>query len=130
VKINLEIEASKTNGQPKVIAHINFRNETKKPVKIAKFLIGDSKSPSNSFFVVTANSAKIQYTGEMAKRAEPRPEDFVTLKPKQEARGSFDLSNSYKWLQNLSEYTIVYDSFNHFSSDEIQLTSELKKFKL
>ena len=129
MKVTVEIAASKTNGQPKVIANILFRNETKKPIKVAKFLIGDGKEPSNAFFQVSANAAKIQYTGEMAKRGEPKPEDFVTIKPKQEVKGSFDISTSYKWLQNVTEYTIVYESFNHFSPDEISLKSDTAKFK-
>lgn len=129
MKITLEIEAGKINGQPNVMAHILFRNETKKPIKIAKFLIGDGKEPSNAFFQVTANAAKIQYTGIMAKRGEPAPEDFVTLKPKQELKGAFDISTAYRWLQNVTEYTIVYESFNHFSPDEISLKSEIAKFK-
>jgi peptidyl-Lys metalloendopeptidase len=129
VEISLEIAASKTDGQPKVIAHVNFRNETKKPIKIAKFLIGNGEKATNAFFQVVANAAKIQYVGEMAKRAEPKPEDFITLKPKQEVKGSFDISTSYRWLQNVTEYTIVYESFNHFSPDEILLTSHPAKVK-
>lgn len=129
MKITLEIAASKTNGQPKVIVNLLFKNETKKPIKIVKFLIGDGTETSNAFFQVTANAAKIQYTGMMAKRGEPKPEDFVTLKPKQELKGSFDISSAYRWLQNVTEYTIVYESFNHFSPDEISLRSEVAKFK-
>jgi hypothetical protein len=129
VKILLEIEATKNSGQPSVTVHLTFTNDTKKPIKIVNFLTGNGQSPSNAFFQVSANGAKIGYIGEMAKRGEPTENEFKVLKTKQELKGSFDLSSSYRWLQNITEYSIFYESFNHFSPDEILLKSDIFKFR-
>lgn len=130
VKINLKIEVTQSIGNPRVLAILIFKNESHLPIEIAKFLVGEGKEPSNSFFQITSGHKNINYIGEMAKRAPPKKTEFLSLNPNQEIQGIFDISKSYKWLPEESEYQISYMTFNHFSKSLINLKSEQTNFRL
>lgn len=75
---------------------------------------------SNHVFRITAGGKEVDYRGEMAKRAPP--DSFLNVKPGKAYQVDVDLSEHYA-LPSKGELTIRFDTFNHFSKDEVQLVS-------
>lgn len=128
LKINLFVEATKVNGHPKVMAKMNFKNESQKPITIAKYQVGNGLAPTNVFFHVTVKNSKINYVGEVLKRAAPLAKDLVVLAPNQEIQGVFDISDSYQWLAGEADYSLRYETPNMAPKSEGELKSQDLKF--
>lgn len=87
-----------------------------------------SGSLRNSLFVVSADGARVQYHGMMAKRA--KPDRFLKLKPGATYTNTVDLSEAYPLPKTAKQVEVRFEHTNHFSPDAFRLESAPVSFAL
>ena len=75
---------------------------------------------SNHVFRVWVDGKELEYRGMMAKRG--KPDSFVMVKPGRTYQVEVDLSESYQ-VPAKGTVTVRFESFNHFSRDEVSFVS-------
>ena len=93
----------------KIQAHLHFRNVSVKSAHLYRpFVCGDGVLRDNLFYV-SVGKQKMRYTGVLAKRAGPKPDDFVTLQPYKTLSCDCELNDAYLWLPGSRVYVIYYE---------------------
>ncbi|MBX3019046.1 MAG: DUF2799 domain-containing protein [Bdellovibrionaceae bacterium] len=126
--IGLTIEARKKISGPSVIAHLEYTNGTKEPVRFVNWVLGRGQAPTNKIFEVTQNGKEVAYTGIMAKRMPPGEADFIVLKPGESLRDSIDLSQAYAWSLSPGRYDLYLETSAQEPGVERRLRSEDASF--
>lgn len=113
MNVELEIKAKTVKGRPEVHAFLSVTNNSQQHAKFEMFRIGmmpDLSPPTDNFFEVRLGKTEIAFVGTVKKRAKVPESEFVTLKPGQTIKGSFDISEAYAWRDPRARYTIWYDN--------------------
>jgi hypothetical protein len=63
-------------------------------------------------FDIRREGQRVEYTGILAKRAQPTPEDFLTVKPGQTYTTVVPLHKFYAFPSGMGEYVARYEAFN------------------
>lgn len=103
-----------------LIVRLTIPNLNSRPLALDEPTVCSGGEVSNHVFRLTAGGKPLAYRGEMAKRAPP--DSFVMVKPGQSYQVEVPLEDSYA-VPAKGELTIRFESFNHFSKDEVQFVS-------
>ncbi len=129
--IKLTVQQARRSGDGwSVKVEISFSNTGKTPFALDKLTICHDGTISNNVFDIRQGGKRIEYQGEMHKRAHPGPQGFVVVKPGASHRVVVEVGQAYRFPAAGGDFSIAFDSFNHFSKDAIQLRSQPATFSL
>ncbi len=129
--VKLEVKQAKRVGDRWVVqVALAFHNGTGKPIDLDKRTVCDGGHLSNHVFDVRQGEQRVDYLGEMAKRAHPGPDGFTVVKPGGTYEVLVELGGKYRFPVEGGEFTVGFDSFNHFSKDKLKLSSNRVAFTL
>ena len=106
LEVRLEAPRARVGATDPLVVKFTLRNTSAVPVTVLKW-----HTPLDGFtgdlFEVTQEGAPVRYIGPIVKRAEPQPEDYVTLEPGAEVSADVDLAEGYA-IADPGRYTVAY----------------------
>ena len=106
LEVRLEAPRARVGATDPLVVKFTLRNTSAVPVTVLKW-----HTPLDGFtgdlFEVTQEGAPVRYIGAIVKRAEPQPEDYVTLEPGAEVSADVDLAEGYA-IADPGRYTVAY----------------------
>lgn len=133
LEIQLEMQVRPAPGKTprwEVHANLTIVNQGDQAVALDKLSIAFDGALANHVFQIRQGERQVDYRGEMVKRAPPGPAGFLQLAPGQRYQKSIPLTAHYAFPAEGGEFTIWFDTRNHFSKDKVQLTSNKATFVL
>jgi len=112
-----------------VIVELSITNGTGERLDLDKATVFFDGELENAVFEVRSGKGEVAYLGMMRKRGPPGRDGFVHLRPGETFTRSIDLGPSYAFPE-AGKVAIAFDSFNHFSKDAVQLTSNRLELEL
>jgi hypothetical protein len=131
--IQLAVEVRPAPGKDprwEILANLTIINQGTQAVALDKLSIAFDGELHNHVFQIQQRGHEIEYRGEMVKRAPPGPSGFLKLQPGKAYQQTVPLQGHYAFPPAGGEFTIRFDTFNHFSKDALQLTSNEAAFVL
>ena len=100
--------------QKSVLSSLAFINNSKETVYINKINGCLNGLIENNVFAIESEGSPIDYTGVLAKRLRPGPEDVVALDPGGTIDTIVDLSKAYAFMPGNHAYIAYYSAFHQF----------------
>jgi hypothetical protein len=111
----------KIDNKWKILVKLSLNNKSDKVFLLDAMSFGLSHGLSNDLFIIKSGSNRIQYTGEMVKRAAPK--NLIIIQPGSEQVAIIDLGQDYKFPLTGGKFTVQYKFHNHFSPNDVDLES-------
>jgi hypothetical protein len=108
VKLSVAVEAQS------VTATLTFTNQSSADVHIEKINGCLDGSIQNDVFKITADGERVLYTGALAKRFPPGPEDFVKVAPGKKLTTTVRLDQAYGLIPGSHRYRAAYSALHPF----------------
>jgi hypothetical protein len=126
VTVGLQID---TAGK-RVKATLNFVNDTAHSVFLDKINACVAGKIANNVFELKTDSGPISYSGILAKRRRPGPEDFVKVEAGKHLTTTVYLEEAYKFLPGTHRYKVRYSALHNYpdKADYFELTSNEVSF--
>lgn len=127
--VAVRLEVSPAGGV--VNATLTFKNTSDVVAYVEKINGCLEGGIENDVFHIETGGQEVDYTGTLAKRRPPGPDDFVKLPPKQEIATSVRLTDAYDFLAGTHRYKAYYSAlhaypdrpgFTELKSDEVTFT--------
>lgn len=127
--INCQIELSLTDYEAadRLILKYTISNTSDKSITILKWNTPIEGINANIFNILS-DDIPVLYTGKLIKRGNPRPEDYVTIKPNEVISGEVNLEDAY-YISKSGDYSIVLNTvIPDFGYDSPEQLSAKKAF--
>src|SRR5438552_18393786 len=103
---SVRLKITVTGGQ--VLADLEFANSSRKDVFIEKYNACIEGEIENNVFQIRTGERVLDYTGMLAKRRRPLPEDYVRLAPGRMFAARADLTGAYECPRGAPSYEARY----------------------
>jgi hypothetical protein len=106
--VSVHLAVSAQLGQ--VRARLAFKNSSNRDVFIEKYNACAEQQIENNVFEIRTNGHLLDYTGMLAKRRRPIPQDYLIIRPGEMFETEVDLTKAYAFPKELREYVVVYSA--------------------
>jgi hypothetical protein len=97
-----------------VLATVTFANNGAVPAALYKWNACFGNQIHNDVFEIEHESEMVSYIGRLAKRGEPKAEDFVTVLPGEKVSYTVNLGTAYGFPGGKHQYKIRYSALNPY----------------
>ena len=94
----------------RVMAKLKFKNSSNRDVFLEKYNACAEQRVENNVFEIRTNGQLLDYTGILAKRRRPIPQDYIVIRPGETFETEVDLMKAYGFPKELREYVVVYSA--------------------
>jgi len=108
ITVSLKLNSRQYKAKDKQILTFALSNNSNQSVSLLKWHT-PLEGILNDMFWVKREEEATDYLGKMVKRAAPKPEDYLTLEPKESVSTDFDISEVYD-ISKSGNYTVEFDS--------------------
>ena len=124
LKATIDVDKAWLGPQDDVVAKVTITNEGRGMALVPRWQI-PGRVLDADLFEVTQDGRPVRYTGRLAKRPAPTPQDFVRLAPGKSVSGETELSRHYDILDG-GEYIVVFrmDLLDGTLADELRRPSD------
>jgi peptidyl-Lys metalloendopeptidase len=105
----IELNSQKFKATDREIIKFILTNNSNKTISVLKWTT-PLEGIDDDMFWVKKDEEVVVYLGRILKRAAPKPEDYVTLDPKESVSTDFDLAEVYD-ISGAGKYSVEYDSW-------------------
>lgn len=131
MKVQIELlEATRRGGQVALKVALSFHNEAGRRFELDKVSACASGRPENWVFKISHDGHEVPYQGEMKKRAHPGKHGFFHVGAGETLRLEVTLGEQYAFPAARGDFTVKFDSANHFSKDDVWLESPEVRFSV
>lgn len=130
VQVTLQVvSVTGGKGQYHLLVRVSILNKKKDQFQLDPFFKGP-KAKNQFFEIKTAKGVALDYRGIMASRVSPKSSDFIYLQPGGLFDTVFEVTQDCYQFPGRGKYQIRMNAHNHFSNDNVDITSDWIKFKI